>query len=144
MGAAAVIAIVPALILGEVSKKPAYTFVDDHFVLSYDKGGDVAQYAYHFSLIEKSKLPVYVEGTCLSACTMILRNPLACARPGAFFGFHAARAYNPNTLETAGVSESGNKLLWYHYPEKVRARLNNQHTLETDYVKGTEWLQLYK
>jgi hypothetical protein len=140
----AMLAVVPALtsvlFLGEVSKKPAYDFVDDHFVINADMGGDIDSYAKFYGLIEKTNSPVWVTNLCMSACTMVLRNPHACATPKAWFGFHSARVYDKRTLEELGDSDNGNRLLWLHYPEKVRAKLGGRLGTDMVYIKGTELL----
>jgi hypothetical protein len=82
---------------------------------------------------------VKVEDACISACTMVLSNPKACAMPGAHFGFHQARRYNKKSLELLDVSELGNKILWAHYPDKVRARLGELKPTMV-YIKGTDLL----
>lgn len=142
MGAAAVM-ITPALIVGEVSQKPSYEFRDDQFVILNDKGGDVDKYAFYFGLIERSGMPVKVNGYCYSACTMVLHNPKACAMPWTMFGFHEARQYNRRTLEVLDNSEAGNRVLWLHYPEKVRAKLGVLMPYMV-YIKGTDLLPACK
>ena len=113
--------------------------MDDHFVIHRDQGGDLEGYALHFSMMKRQARVVKVEDACISACTMVLNNPKACAMPGAHFGFHQAKVYSRSTLEILEVSDAGNKLLWGHYPEKVRARLG-QLTPYMVYIKGTDLL----
>ena len=141
---AAMITSIPALTLAlfmaEVKQKPAYEMLDDRIVLKTDAGGDIDRYAEFFELVEKTRMPVWVTGTCSSACTMILRNPKACAMPNAVFGFHAARVYNKKTLEVMGDSDNGNRILWSHYPDKVKLRLGGRLGEQMVYMKGTELL----
>jgi hypothetical protein len=128
-----------SLIVGEVSLRPSYELNEDHFILRPDIGGDVGSYAKHFADIAKRSIPVRVMGDCLSACTMVLKNKLACAMPGARFGFHLARKYNPETRETLEISDYGTKVLWEHYPIHVQQRLG---TLPMDmiYIRATDFI----
>lgn len=125
---------------GVISQRPNYEFYEDHFVLREDIGGDVGHYAKHFADIERRSIPVRIVGDCLSACTMILKNKLACAMPGARFGFHLAHKYNPETKETLGLSDYGNKVLWEHYPIHVRQRLGTI-PLNMIYIKATDFIR---
>src|SRR4051812_38129437 len=111
-----ILALLPALTMNEVRKRPQYEWAESHFILQNDAGGDVTQYAHHFLLIKRSGERVVVSGACFSACTMVLSNPMACAMPSARFGFHSARRYNLQTLEVLENSDDGNKILWAHYP----------------------------
>jgi hypothetical protein len=133
-------ALAGSLVVGEVSQRPSYEFYEDHFVLRADIGGDVGAYAKHFADIEKRSIPVRIIGDCLSACTMILKNKLACAMPGARFGFHLAHKYNPETRETGEISDYGNKVLWEHYPIHVRQRLGTI-PLNMIYIKATDFIR---
>ena len=62
-------------------------------VLSDDKGGKMEEYTARFQQMRNSGETVVIDGTCLSACTMVLslvpRNRV-CATPNAVLGFHAA------------------------------------------------------
>jgi hypothetical protein len=141
------VAITTALMVGNLptqpNTRPKYEFVNDHFVLQRDTGGDVAQYAYHFHLIKREGSRVVVEGDCFSACTMVLDNPKACAMPSARFGFHAARRYNKETRELFDISDAGNKILWSHYPPSLREWLGELKPTMV-FIKGTELLPLCK
>jgi hypothetical protein len=130
----------PPTFMTEVSLRPPFEYEDNHIALKPNKGGDIDSFAAFFALIEKSGEPVWVMGMCLSACTLVLRNPKACAMPTAVFGFHSASLYNKQTLETLGVSDHGNRLFWAHYPEKVKTRLGGRLSEEMVYLRGTELL----
>jgi hypothetical protein len=136
---AAIAILAGTLLAGEVSQRPAYSYVDDHYELAADIGGDVRAYAAHFADIQKQGAPIRVMGDCLSACTMVLRNRLACAMPGARFGFHLAKTYNKQTREILGISDYGNQTVWSHYPIHVRTRLGTL-TENMVNVRGTDFL----
>jgi hypothetical protein len=140
----AMLAVVPVLtsvlFMAEVKQRPSFEYRDQHIVLNADMGGDIDSYAEFFALAQKSGEPIWVMGACLSACTLVLKNPKACATPNAYFGFHSARIYSKSTLEVLGDSDNGNKLLWAHYPEKVKARLGGRLGPNFVYIKGTELL----
>jgi hypothetical protein len=111
-----------------------------HFLLNDDYGGDLAAYARAFELLASGGEEIWVKGQCLSACTMVLKNPKACAMPNAVFGFHAARYYNKDTFEIIGESDRGNRKMWAYYPDKVKQRLGGRLTAEPVYIKGTDLL----
>jgi hypothetical protein len=129
-----------AFALDSVSLRPSFAYVDNHVAIRPDMGGDIDSYAKFYALVEKSGEPVWVMGMCLSACTLVLKNPKACATPAAYFGFHSARHYNKTTLETMGESDNGNRIMWSHYPEKVKARLGGRLSYDFVYIRGTELL----
>jgi hypothetical protein len=132
-------ALAGSLVVGEVSQRPSYELNEDHFILRADIGGDVGAYAKHFADIAKRSIPIRIMGDCLSACTMVLKNKLACAMPGARFGFHLAQKYNPATKEIIGLSDYGNKVLWEHYPIHVQQRLGTL-PLDMIFIKATDFI----
>jgi hypothetical protein len=123
-----------------ISRVPDFEIMQDHFQLNDDYGGDIAAYARAFELLASGGEEIRVTGQCYSACTMVLKNPNACAMPKAIFGFHAARYYNKKTLEIIGESVMGNFIVWMHYPDKVKQRLGGRLTAEPVYIKGTDLL----
>jgi hypothetical protein len=126
--------------LATVSHEPSHEYVDGHILLKADYGGNIHSYAETFQLFEDIGSEVWVKSVCLSACTMVLRNPNACALPNALFGFHAARRYDKVTLEIIGESDRGNRIVWSHYPAHVKARLGGRLSPDFVYIKGTELL----
>ena len=126
--------------MAEVRLRPSFEYRDHHIVLNVDYGGDIDSYADFFALAQKSGEPIWVMGACLSACTLVLKNPKACAMPNAYFGFHSARIYSKSTLETFGDSEVGNQVMWSHYPEHVKAKLGGRLSPDMVYIRGTELL----
>lgn len=112
-----------------------------YILLKADGGGDINDYAKAFLLFEQIGSEVWVEGPCLSACTMVLHNPFACAMPKAVFGFHAAKYYNKTTLEVMNESSVGNQIMWNHYPESVKVKLGSKLSPDMIYIKGTDLIR---
>ena len=63
-----------------------------NIVVSYDRGGNLVDYARYVSSLQRQDVIVRIAGTCDSACTLFLSLPAnkACVYPGATFGFHRA------------------------------------------------------
>ncbi len=91
-------------------------------VLSDDRGGKMEEYAARFQQVRASGESVVIDGTCLSACTMVLGlvpRDRVCATPSAVLGFHAAWMYDAAGNRVA--SPSGTRDLMKTYPATVRA-----------------------
>lgn len=123
-----------------INRVPEIEEVQGHIQLNNDYGGDINAYARAFALLALVGDEIWVTGQCLSACTLVLKNPKACAMPNAVFGFHAARRYNPETLEVMGESTYGTRIMWAHYPDKVKLRLGGRLSADPVYIKGTDLL----
>lgn len=123
-----------------INRVPEIEEAQGHIQLNNDYGGDIAAYARAFELLALVGDEIWVTGQCLSACTMVLKNPKACAMPNAVFGFHAAQHYDPQTLKPLGNSIMGNFIVWAHYPDKVKQRLGGRLTAKPVYIKGTDLL----
>ena len=64
--------------------------------------------------------PAAIDGTCASACTLLLGvipHNRICVTPRAVLAFHAAWDLS---LRGAQTNEPGTKYLWSHYPTHVR------------------------
>ena len=116
------------------TKSPA----GDIIILS-NNGGLFRSHAAKFDQWQSEGRTLIITSWCLSACTMALSNPKACAMPEAWFGFHQAREYNGTTRELGGPAEEVNRLLWERYPPKVRTTIK-ELTPELKYVIGTDLL----
>lgn len=136
----ATMAVTPVECRQAISRVPDFEIRQDHFQLNDDYGGDVDAYARAFALLASGGEEIRVTGQCYSACTLVLNNPKACAMPNAVFGFHAARYYNAETREVMGNSAYGNRIMWAHYPDKVKQRLGGRLSDEAVYIKGTDLL----
>lgn len=108
-------------------------------VLGDDKGGKMEEYTARFQQMRNSGETVIIDGTCLSACTMVLglvaRNRV-CATPNAVLGFHAAWMYDDSGKRVA--SASGTRDLMETYPAGVRAWIERNGGLKPSmlYLRG--------
>lgn len=132
--------VTPVEYLTSINRVPEIEEVRGHIQLNDDIGGDIDAYARAFALLASVGDEIWVTGKCLSACTLVLKNPKACAMPNAIFGFHAARYYNPETREALNESPQGNRIMWAHYPDKVKLRLGGRLGYNVVYIKGTDLL----
>ena len=86
-----------------------------------------------------------IDGTCASACTMLLgvipRNRI-CVTPRAVLAFHSA--WTP-TSEGEQISSAGNYYLWSNYPPAVRKWIIAHGGLHTQiiYLSGSELAAMY-
>ena len=89
--------------------------------ISDDRGGRIGDYLAKYQALKRSGEEVVVDGTCASACTMLLGIIPAnriCVTPRAVFEFHAAWDMTPSGGKT--ISRAGDRVLWSYYPGKVR------------------------
>lgn len=87
-----------------------------------DNGGKMEDYTARFHQVRNSGESVVIDGTCMSACTMVLGvvpRDRICATPNAVLGFHAAWEFNKSGDRIA--SAAGTRELMNTYPESVRA-----------------------
>jgi hypothetical protein len=116
--------------------EPAIALKGGRYELSTDPGGFALGYHNKYREIEATGLEVRVKDICASACTMVLRNPKACAERAALFGFHQVWAKNGDNYE---YSDRGTRILWSYYPETVKAKLG-ELTPNLVWIKGHELL----
>jgi hypothetical protein len=109
--------------------------------ISEDRGGQIGQYLQTFASVRSSGERVVVDGSCLSACTMVLgmipRNRI-CATSRARFGFHAA--WMPDDAGRPVTSPLGTQALWNIYPNDVRRWINRHGglTRRMIYMQGAD------
>jgi len=127
--------VVVAVLLGAWSAAPAFATV----VLSGDSGGKMEEYTARFQQVRNSGETVVIDGTCLSACTMVLglvpRNRI-CTTENAVLGFHAAWMYDNAGNRIA--SASGTRDLMKFYPSSIRAWIARNGGLKSSmmYLRG--------
>lgn len=89
--------------------------------ISNDSGGVIGAYLQRFDSLRRSGQSVIIDGSCLSACTMVLgaipRDHL-CVTSRARLGFHAAWRFSESGRPI--VSPEGTDLLMSSYPPQVR------------------------
>jgi hypothetical protein len=84
-----------------------------------DSGGQIGEYVAKFKAIRSSGERVEIDGTCASACTMLLGSiprDRICVTPSARLVFHSA--WDPDG--DPAVAADGNRILWSRYPASVR------------------------
>jgi hypothetical protein len=113
--------------------------------ISDDRGGQIGEYLAKYKALRASGERVVIDGSCASACTMILgvipRNRI-CVTPRAVLGFHSA--WNP-TSGGNQVSSAGNRYLWSNYPSDVRKWISRHGGLglQIIYLRGAELAAMY-
>ena len=113
--------------------------------ISDDRGGQIGDYLSKYHALREAGDRVEIDGTCASACTMLLgvipRNRI-CVTPRAVLAFHSA--WNP-TSEGEQVSSAGNYYLWSNYPSHIRKWIIEHGGLHSRiiYLSGPELTAMY-
>jgi hypothetical protein len=113
--------------------------------ISDDRGGQIGDYLNKYHALRENGEQVMIDGTCASACTMLLgvipRNRI-CVTPRAVLAFHSA--WTP-TSEGEQISSAGNYYLWSNYPPAVRKWIIQHGGLHTRiiYLSGAELAAMY-
>jgi hypothetical protein len=113
--------------------------------ISDDRGGQIGDYLARYHALRENGDRVMIDGTCASACTMLLgvipRNRI-CVTPRAVLAFHSA--WTP-TSEGEQISSAGNYYLWSNYPPAVRKWIIQHGGLHTRiiYLSGSELAAMY-
>jgi hypothetical protein len=110
-----------------------------------DRGGQIGEYFARYQALRVSGEQVVIDGTCASACTMLLgavpRNRI-CVTPRAALAFHSAwdSASGGNV-----ASSAGNQILWANYPSSVRRWINRNGGLRSRiiYLRGPELYAIF-
>lgn len=124
------VALVLMLFLAGMATASATVRIDD------DRGGQIGDYLAKFKALRSSGQRVEIDGTCASACTMLLgtipRNRI-CITPRAVLEFHSA--WDPSPSGGEAKSEAGNRILWSTYPNQVRNWISRNGGLRSDIIK---------
>jgi hypothetical protein len=113
--------------------------------ISDDRGGQIGDYLNKYHALRETGDQVMIDGTCASACTMLLgmipRNRI-CVTPRAVLAFHSA--WTP-TSEGEQISSAGNYYLWSNYPPTVRKWIIQHGGLHARiiYLSGPELTAMY-
>jgi hypothetical protein len=126
--------------LGGVSSASA------QFRIAEDRGGQIGPYLQQFAMVRDSGSRVVIDGSCLSACTLVLGTvpkDRICVTSRANLGFHAAWNMAPSGRTV--YSEEGTRLLWEMYPTQVRNWINRKGGLTPRmiYLRGKELASMY-
>ena len=84
-----------AAVLAALTVAPAHATMR----ITDDMGGLMTEYASRFSSMRQSGEKVVIDGSCYSACTMLLgmlSRDQVCVTPNAVLGFHAAWNFDDN------------------------------------------------
>ena len=114
--------------------------------ISDDVGGRIGAYVDQYSQVRASGERVIIDGTCLSACTLVLgivpRNRI-CVTRRAMLGFHAA--WMPGSNGKPVRSEVGTQALWDLYPQHVRKWISARGGLSSKmmFLRGSELVAMY-
>ena len=116
------------------------------FRIAEDRGGQIGPYLKQFAMIRDSGSRVIIDGTCLSACTLVLGTvpkDRICVTSRANLGFHAA--WNMAPGGRAVYSEEGTRLLWDIYPSAVRQWIKRKGGLSPRmiFLRGKELASMY-
>jgi hypothetical protein len=109
-------------------------------------GGRIGAYLSRYEALRKSGQRVAIDGTCASACTLLLGvipHNRICVTSRAVLAFHAA--WDPS-LTGAQTNAAGTKYLWSHYPGDVRRWIARHGGLgsQTLYLGGRELAAMFQ
>jgi hypothetical protein len=112
-----------------------------------DQGGNIGDYWSRFTAIRDLGEQVAIDGTCSSACTMVLGivpHDRICVTANAVLGFHAA--WRPGFLGFQVVNDPATRTLWNLYPNPVRQWIARNGGLRFDviYLSGPELFAMYR
>jgi hypothetical protein len=102
-------------------------------MIANDTGGQIGPYLAKYRALRASGERVEIDGTCASACTMLLgiipRNRI-CVTPRASLVFHSAWDMEGDQR----VTSEGNRILWSTYPESVRRWIKSHGGLNSQTI----------
>jgi hypothetical protein len=116
-----------------------------HVRIHDDRGGQIGAYLARYHALRVSGERVEIDGTCASACTMLLGiipRDRICVTSRATFAFHAAWDPAP---EGHAASKAGTRILWSNYPPDVREWIVRHGGLQSRmiYLQGPELLEMF-
>jgi hypothetical protein len=112
-----------------------------------DHGGNIGAYWSRFTAVRDSKEQVIIDGTCSSACTLVLGivpSSRICVTKNALLGFHAA--WRPGFLGFPVINEPATRTLMSFYPAPIRQWIvrNGGLTDRMLYLNGSDLVGLYR
>jgi hypothetical protein len=111
-----------------------------------DPGGRIDKYLQKFAKLRDSHEQVIIDGTCNSACTLLLgtipRNKI-CMTKRASLGFHAAWVFDDDGNQVQ--SPLWTRVLWRNYPPTIRDWItrNGGLTPHMIFLRGNELYAMY-
>jgi hypothetical protein len=111
-----------------------------------DRGGQIGEYLAKYRALRASGERIVIEGTCASACTMILGivpHNRICITPSAVLEFHSAWDVTPTGGKV--VSQAGSAILLSSYPRNVRDWIGRHGGLTTQMLdlRGPELAAMF-
>jgi hypothetical protein len=114
--------------------------------ITSDPGGQIGSYLDQLQSLRSSGENVIIDGSCLSACTMVLGvipRDRICVTARARLGFHAA--WRPDQADRPATDQEGTALLMNTYPQPVREWIARHGGLSPHliYLSGNELASMY-
>ena len=111
-----------------------------------DVGGRIGAYVEQYAAVRASGESVAIDGSCLSACTLVLGivpRSRICVTHRAKLGFHGA--WIPGPRGRPVPSAAGTQALWEMYPQHVRQWINARGGLSSKmvFLRGRELMAMY-
>jgi hypothetical protein len=115
--------------------------------ITEDHGGNIGVYWSRFSAVRDSDEQVIIDGTCSSACTLVLGlvpSRRICITKNAMFGFHAA--WRPGFLGLPIINAPATRTLLSSYPPPIQQWIarNGGLTDKMLYLSGRDLAALYR
>ena len=115
--------------------------------ITNDKGGNIGVYWSRFMALRDSGQNVVIDGTCSSACTMVLGivpDDRICVTPRAVLGFHAA--WRPGLFGFETINDPATRTLWDLYPIPIQQWIARHGGLglQMIYLSGPELFAMYR
>ena len=115
--------------------------------ITNDKGGNIGAYWSRFMALRDSGQNVVIDGTCSSACTMVLGivpDDRICVTAKAVLGFHAA--WRPGLLGFEIINDPATRTLWDLYPIPIQQWIARHGGLglQMIYLSGPELFAMYR
>jgi hypothetical protein len=112
-----------------------------------DHGGNIGVYWSRYMALRASGQQIVIDGTCSSACTMVLGivpYDRICVTANAVFGFHAA--WRPGFLGFEVINDPATRTLLSFYPVPLRQWIarNGGLGLQMIYLSGPELFAMYR
>jgi hypothetical protein len=111
-----------------------------------DSGGRIEDYLSRYQSARESKERVVIDGSCLSACTLVLGivpRDRICVTERATLGFHAA--WEPDDTGRAVQSAKWTRVVWQTLPGSIRHWISQRGGLRSQmlFLRGRELASLY-
>ena len=112
-----------------------------------DRGGRIGNYLDKYEAIRTSGDTVIIDGSCLSACTIVLgavSHDRICVTPNANLGFHAAYDFAANGREV--INAEATQVLYSRYPSSIRRWIAARGGLKSQmiFLHGKELMDMYR